>query len=267
MTIRVLLADDQPLVRSGFAVFINAAPDLEVVGEVGTGRQAVEQVRTSQADVVVMDIRMPDLDGLTATRLITADENLAGVRVLMLTTFEVDEYVFQALRVGASGFLGKSAEVDELLDAIRTVHRGDALLSPTATKALIARFLAEPEHTRPARPQLLAALTDREREVLSLVAAGLSNDDIAKRLVVSPHTAKTHVNRTMTKLGAHDRAQLVIHAYESGLVRPAPAPALRRQAGREPDALDSVAAEVESRLDRVSTADVIVGPDARYGQP
>ena len=221
MSIRVVLADDQPLVRSGFALFIDSAPDLTVVAEVGTGREAVEQARASRADVVVMDIRMPDLDGLAATRLITAEEDLAGVRVLILTTFEVDEYVFAALRAGASGFLGKNAEVDELLDAIRTVHRGEALLSPAATQALIARFLARPE-PGPTSARL-AALTSREREVLELVAAGLGNDAIADRLVVSPHTVKTHVNRAMTKLGAHDRAQLVILAYETGLVRPAAA--------------------------------------------
>jgi DNA-binding NarL/FixJ family response regulator len=219
VSIRVVLADDQPLVRSGFAVFINAAPDMEVVGEAATGRDAVEQARAGRADVVVMDIRMPDLDGLAATRLITADPDLAGVRVLILTTFEVDEYVFQALRAGASGFLGKRAEIDELLGAIRTVHQGDQLLSPAATRALISRFLAQPQHTRMPATGLLATLTDREREVLTLVAAGLSNEDIASHLVVSPHTAKTHVNRAMTKLGAHDRAQLVIIAYETGLVR------------------------------------------------
>lgn len=217
--IRVLLADDQPLVRGGFAVLVDAAPDITVVGQAATGREAVELARTTRADVVVMDIRMPDLDGLAATRLITADEDLAGVRVLILTTFDVDEYVFGALRAGASGFLGKNAEIEQLLEAIRCVHRGDQLLSPAATRALIARFLAVPEE--PAVPTaLVAVLTEREREVLALVAAGLSNDEIAERLVVSPHTAKTHVNRAMTKLGAHDRAQLVIHAYESGLVRP-----------------------------------------------
>jgi DNA-binding NarL/FixJ family response regulator len=219
MTIRVLLADDQPLVRGGFAFFVNAAPDLTVVGEVGSGRAAVELARTTPVDVIVMDIRMPDLDGLAATRLVTADPSLATVRVLVLTTFEIDEYVYQALRAGASGFLGKNAEPEELLDAIRTVHRGDALLSPLATKSLVARFLAAPDPTRPAAS--LDALTDREREVLALVAAGLSNEDIAAHLTVSPHTAKTHVNRAMAKLGAHDRAQLVIAAYESGLVRPA----------------------------------------------
>jgi DNA-binding NarL/FixJ family response regulator len=220
--IRVLLADDQPLLRGGFRVLLESAGDIAVVGEAGTGREAVELARTTRADVVLMDIRMPDLDGLAATRLITADEDLAGVRVLILTTFEIDEYVFQALRAGASGFLGKSAEPDELLDAIRTVHRGDALLSPIAVKSLIARFLAQPEHSRTPRPGGLTALTDREREVLRLVAAGLSNDDIAARLVVSPHTAKTHVNRAMTKLGAHDRAQLVVIAYETGLMGPPP---------------------------------------------
>lgn len=219
MTVRVLLADDQPLVREGFAIFVNAAVDLTVVGHAATGREAVELTRTARADVVVMDIRMPDLDGLAATRLITADQDLAGVRVLILTTFEVDEYVFQALRAGASGYLGKGAEPDELLAAIRTVHRGDRLLSPAATRALISRFLARPD--RPAAAGVLSALTEREREVLTLVGTGLSNEDIARHLVVSPHTVKTHVNRTMTKLDAHDRAQLVIAAYETGLVHAA----------------------------------------------
>jgi DNA-binding NarL/FixJ family response regulator len=219
MTIRVVLADDQPLVRGGFALFIDSAPDLEVVGEAATGREAVELAASARADVVVMDIRMPDLDGLAATRLITADEDLAGVKVLILTTFEVDGYVFAALRAGASGFLGKNAEVDELLDAIRTVHRGEALLSAAATQTLISRFLQQP--SRAETSATLTVLTGREREVLALVAAGLSNDDIADHLVVSPHTVKTHVNRAMTKLGAHDRAQLVIFAYETGLVRPA----------------------------------------------
>jgi DNA-binding NarL/FixJ family response regulator len=224
--IRVLLADDQPLLRGGFRVLIETAPDLEVVGEAGTGREAVELARQTRADVVLMDIRMPDIDGLTATRLITEDEDLAGVRVLILTTFEIDEYVFRALRHGASGFLGKSAEPDELLGAIRLVNRGDALLSPAATRSLIARFLSYPDldgyhgHDGTPAPQRLAALTDREREVLALVAAGLSNDEIAQRLVVSPATAKTHVNRAMVKLGARDRAQLVVIAFTSGLVRP-----------------------------------------------
>ena len=217
--IRVVLADDQPLIRSGFRVFVEAAQDIAVVGEASTGRQAVELARSTRADVVLMDIRMPDLDGLAATRLITGDPDLAGVRVLVLTTFEVDEYIFQALRAGASGFLGKSAEPDELLAAIRTVHRGDALLSPAATRSLIARFLAEPVARTPPDAGRGALLTDREREVVRLVATGMSNDEIAAHLVVSPHTAKTHVNRAMTKLGAHDRAQLVVIAYESGLTR------------------------------------------------
>jgi DNA-binding NarL/FixJ family response regulator len=222
MTIRVLLADDQALVRAGFKVILDSAPDLDVVAEAATGRAAVELAKRCRADIVLMDIRMPELDGLAATRMISADEDLAGVRVLILTTFEIDEYVFEALRAGASGFLGKGVEPGDLLAAIRTVHRGDALLSPSATKSLIARFLAQPDHGNPPAPERLATLTDREREVLTLVAAGLSNDDIAQRLVVSPTTTKTHVNRAMTKLGVHDRAQLVVIAYESGLVRPTP---------------------------------------------
>jgi DNA-binding NarL/FixJ family response regulator len=219
MTIRVLLADDQPLLRGGFRVLIDSQPDLEVVGEAADGHEAVALARTTQADVVLMDIRMPGLDGLAATRLITEDEDLAGVRVLILTTFEIDEYVFRALRYGASGFLGKSAQPSELLAAIRTVSRGEALLSPVATRTLVARFLSFPEHTDLPQPERLAALTRREREIVALVAAGLSNDEIAAYLVVSPATAKTHVNRAMVKLGARDRAQLVVIAYQSGLVR------------------------------------------------
>lgn len=222
--IRVLLADDQALIRAGFRVLIDSAPDLTVVGEAGTGRQAVELARSTRADVVLMDVRMPELDGLAATEAITADENLAGVRVLVLTTFEVDEYVFRALRAGASGFLGKGVEPDELLDAIRVVAAGEALLSPRATRGLIARYLAQPEADPRAAAGKLRVLTDREREVLALVAAGLANDQIAERLVVSPLTAKTHVNRAMAKLGARDRAQLVVIAYQSGLVRVADPP-------------------------------------------
>ncbi|MFI7069933.1 response regulator [Micromonospora sediminicola] len=222
MTVRVLLADDQTLIRAGFRALIDSAPDLSVVGEAATGREAVVQARTTRADVVLMDIRMPDLDGLAATRQITADEDLAGVRVLILTTFEVDEYVFEALRAGASGFLGKGVEPVELLDAIRTVAAGEALLSPKATRGLIARFLAQPDPEPRATPERLRVLTEREREVVALVAAGLSNEQIAQRLVVSPLTAKTHVNRAMAKLDARDRAQLVVIAYQSGLVRADP---------------------------------------------
>jgi DNA-binding NarL/FixJ family response regulator len=218
--IRVLVADDQPLLRAGFTTLIDSVPDLRVVGEAGDGHEVVAAARATAADVVLMDIRMPGLDGLAATREITADAALAGVRVLILTTFEIDEYVFAALRSGASGFLGKSAEPRELLDAIRVVHRGDALLSPAATRALVARYLARPERTDLAAPPSLAGLTPREREILTMVGSGLSNEDIAAALTVSPHTVKTHVNRTMAKLGAHDRAQLVIVAYESGLLRP-----------------------------------------------
>jgi DNA-binding NarL/FixJ family response regulator len=219
MTIRVVLADDQALVRAGFRVLVDSAPDLTVVGEAATGREAVALAGSARADVVLMDIRMPDLDGLAATRLISADEDLAGVRVLILTTFEIDEYVFAALRAGASGFLGKGVAPEELLDAIRIIARGDALLSPAATGSLIARFLAQPENPVRETPAILDVLTVREREVLTFVAAGLSNDEIAERLLVSPLTAKTHVNRAMVKLGVRDRAQLVVLAYETGLVR------------------------------------------------
>ncbi|WP_020386956.1 response regulator transcription factor [Kribbella catacumbae] len=219
MTIRVLLADDQTLIRSGFRVLVNSAPGLEVVAEAANGREAVERARSERADVVLMDIRMPEVDGLEATRQITADESLAGVRVLILTTFEVDEYVFEAIRAGASGFLGKGVEPDELISAIQVVARGDALLSPKAVRGLMNRFLAQPELEQLAAPTLLEVLTDREREVVGLVALGLSNDEIAERLVVSPLTAKTHVNRAMVKLDARDRAQLVVIAYRTGLVR------------------------------------------------
>ncbi|KUF15368.1 response regulator [Streptomyces silvensis] len=223
MTIRVLLADDQALLRSAFKVLVDSEPDMEVVGEASDGAQAVRLAKAESADVVLMDIRMPGTDGLAATRMISDDPAMSHVRVVMLTTFEVDEYVVQSLRAGASGFLGKGAEPDELLGAIRIAAAGEALLSPTATKGLIARFLAQGDggdEDSPARSERLDALTGREREVLVQVAGGHSNDEIAERLEVSPLTVKTHVNRAMAKLGARDRAQLVVIAYESGLVRP-----------------------------------------------
>ncbi|MES5825495.1 response regulator transcription factor [Streptomyces sp. RG80] len=224
MTIRVLLADDQALLRSAFRVLVDSEPDMEVVGEASDGAEAVRLARQERADVVLMDIRMPGTDGLAATRLISEDPSLAQVRVVILTTFEVDDYVVQSLRAGASGFLGKGSEPDELLSAIRIAAGGEALLSPAATKGLIARFLAQgdaaDETADPARTARLEALTVREREVLVQVAGGHSNDEIAERLEVSPLTVKTHVNRAMAKLGARDRAQLVVIAYESGLVRP-----------------------------------------------
>jgi DNA-binding NarL/FixJ family response regulator len=220
VTIRVALADDQSLVRAGFRVLVNSAPDLEVVGEAANGQEVVALTRVTKPDVVLMDIRMPDMDGLAATRQITADETLAAVRVLVLTTFEIDEYVFAALRAGASGFLGKGVEAEELQEAIRVVARGDALLSPSATRGLITRFLSRTTEIADHAEERLTGLTDRERDVMLMVAAGRTNDEIAERLQISPFTAKTHVNRAMTKLGAHDRAQLVIMAYETGLVRP-----------------------------------------------
>ena len=200
-------------------MLVNSAPGLEVVAEAANGQEAVELARSERADVILMDIRMPVLDGLEATRRITADDALAGVKVLILTTFEIDEYVFEAIRAGASGFLGKSVEPDELISAIRVVARGDALLSPRAVRGLMNRFLAQPELDQTAVSADLDALTEREREVLGLVALGLSNDEIAERLVLSPLTAKTHVNRAMVKLDARDRAQLVVIAYQTGLVR------------------------------------------------
>ncbi|MFF7889448.1 response regulator [Streptomyces sp. NPDC020794] len=221
MTIRVLLADDQALLRGTFRMLFDATDDMETVAEASNGREAVELAGSQRPDVVLMDIRMPDMDGLEATRLITESEELASVKVLILTTFEDDEHVADALRAGASGFLGKGARPEELLDAVRTVADGEALLSPSATRALITRFLAQPDPCPAAVHERLENLTPRERDVTSLVALGLSNDEIAERLFVSPLTAKTHVNRAMTKLAARDRAQLVVIAYQCGLVSPA----------------------------------------------
>jgi DNA-binding NarL/FixJ family response regulator len=216
--IRVLLADDQALVRAGFRALLEAEPDIEVVGEAGDGEAAVRLATTLVPDVVLMDIRMPGSDGLEATRRIVSDERLASVRIVILTTFDLDDYVFEALRLGASGFLLKDTEPPDLLRGVRAVAQGDALLSPSVTRRLIAELVARDRRPRPARS--LEALTHREREVVGLVAAGLSNGEIAERLVVSPATAKTHVSRAMVKLGARDRAQLVVFAYESGLAQP-----------------------------------------------
>ena len=217
--IRVVLADDQALVRAGFRVLLDTEDGFEVCGEAADGAEAVRLAREQRPDVVVMDVRMPGMDGLAATRQITADPGLAEVKVLVLTTFDVDEYVFEALRSGAAGFLLKDTEPVELLRALRVVASGEALLAPTVTRKLIAEFVARPEQ-RKLDTSVLSEVTDREREVLALVAAGMSNDEIAEHLVISPATARTHVSRILTKLGARDRAQLVVLAYESGLVTP-----------------------------------------------
>lgn len=218
MTVRVLVADDQALIRAGFAALVDSAEDMAVVGEAVDGADAVQQARSLLPDVVLMDIRMPGTDGLSASEQITGDPDLASVRVLVLTTFEQDDYVLSALRAGASGFLGKTAAPAELLDAIRVVAAGEALLSPRATRAVITSLLARPADAATDNAQL-EILTDREREIVTLVALGLSNDQIAERLFLSPLTVKTHVNRAMSKLAARDRAQLVVIAYQAGLVR------------------------------------------------
>ncbi|WP_017594405.1 response regulator [Nocardiopsis potens] len=216
--IRVVIADDQTLVRAGFRSMLEGEDDIEVVGEAADGAEAVALAARERPDVVLMDIRMPGVDGLEATRRIAADDRLSGVRVVILTTFDLDEYVYGGLKSGAAGFLVKDTEPMELIHGVRVVARGDALLAPSVTRRLISEFAGRIKEPPPA-PRL-NSLTEREREVLSAVAAGLSNEELARRLVVSPATAKTHVSRVLTKLGARDRAQLVVIAYESGVVRP-----------------------------------------------
>jgi DNA-binding NarL/FixJ family response regulator len=231
MTIRVLLADDQALLRGTFKILIDSCDDLEVIAEAADGAQAIDLARTHHPDVIVMDVRMPGTDGLTATETICADPDLAGTRVLILTTFENDEHVARALRGGASGFLGKYVTTDALLDAIRVVATGESLLSPGATKALISQFLATPPPAAapPSTPGI-SDLTNREREAVRMAADGKSNDEIAWELNLSALTVRTHIQRAMTKVGARDRAQLVVLAYKNGLVTPEPDPArhLRR---------------------------------------
>jgi len=218
--IRVLLVDDQPLLRSGFRALLDAEDDIEVVGEAADGRQGVALARQHLPDIALVDIQMPVMDGIEATRLIAADPALAGVHVVILTNYGLDEHVFHALRAGAAGFLVKDIEPEDFLHAVRVAARGDALLAPSITRRLIDRYVTEPPHLRAHAG--LAGLTNRERETVALVARGLSNDEIADRLVISPLTAKTHVNRAMAKLHARDRAQLVVIAYECGLVVPRP---------------------------------------------
>jgi DNA-binding NarL/FixJ family response regulator len=218
--IRVLLVDDQALMRAGFRALLDAEDGLEVVGEAADGHAAIDQSRRLHPDVVLMDVQMPGLDGIEATRRIAADPGLTSVRVLILTNHGLDSYVFAALRAGASGFLLKDADPADLLQAIAIVARGDALLAPSVTRTLISEFLSFPATTAPAGPAGPDGLTAREREIVEFVAQGLSNDEIAQRMVISPLTAKTHVNRAMTKLQCRDRAQLVVWAYESGLVSP-----------------------------------------------
>ena len=216
MSIHVVIADDQKLVRAGFVSLLEHAEDISVAGEASDGAQALDMVRRLRPDIVLMDIRMPIHDGLEATRAITGDPDLDGVRVIVLTTYELDDYVFEALRAGASGFLTKDVEPDDLRDAVRTVASGQALLTPSVTRRVVDAFASS--LPGPKAPERLNELTDREREVLVLIAEGLSNDELADRLFVSPSTAKTHVSRILGKMGARDRAQLVVIAYETGLV-------------------------------------------------
>jgi DNA-binding NarL/FixJ family response regulator len=218
MKIRVMLVDDQALIRAGFRVLIDSTDDLEVIGEAADGGEALTLIRNNRADVVLMDIRMPGMDGIVTTRAITTDDRLAGVRILILTTFEIDEYVIQAIRAGASGFVSKGVEPHELLDAIRTIAAGESLLSPKATSALIAQFASSPAPSAAVVKPGLDLLTAREREVVVLAAQGNSNDEIADQLFISRFTAKTHINRAMMKLDVRDRAQLVVLAYQVGLV-------------------------------------------------
>ncbi|CAM2960648.1 LuxR family two component transcriptional regulator [Williamsia muralis] len=219
MTLRVLLADDQALLRGAFRMLLDSADDITVVGEASDGREVVTLTQELHPDVVMMDIRMPEMDGLTATSEICADPELRATRILILTTYETDEYVAQALRAGASGFIGKGIGAEDLLDAVRTIADGDTLLSPAATRSLVAQFLAAPSATSPHHPKELTALTPRELEMVALVATGLSNQEIAERMFLSSYTVRAHVQRAMTKLDARDRAQLVVVAFQTGLVQ------------------------------------------------
>jgi DNA-binding NarL/FixJ family response regulator len=217
--IRVLIADDQVLVRGGFRMILEAQPDIDVIGEAANGREAIEQTRLRKPDVVLMDVRMPGMDGIEATRQLLAGPATARTRILMLTTFDLDEYVYEAMKAGASGFLLKSTPPNQLADALRTIATGEALLAPSVTRRLIEEFVSRP-HTSSRGPAELAELTDREREVLTLIAGGLSNSEIAAQLVVSVATVRTHVNRIFSKLALRDRTQAAVLAYETGLVRP-----------------------------------------------